>query len=321
MIIRAAKAFLIGAVVVLLVGAPAFSQAGRGKGRLGGFVLDAGGNPIEGAKVTLTFTENQDLVFEETTGKKGQWSFIGLGTGNWTLTVKAAGYLPADKVVNVSQLSVNPRVEITLEKAAEGSGVLSDETSVEFLEEGNALYKEGRYDEAIAAYLKFLETNPGLYQIQVSIADCHREKGEFEKAIELYNGALAQAENDAVLGQEIKAKAQAGIGNCYLKQGNLQEAQDFFRKSIENSPDDEILAYNVGEIYFSNQNLDDALHYFDLAAKIKPEWPDPYLKLGYVFLNKGDNPKAVEQFEKFLSLEPEGERAGLARNILNVIKK
>ena len=117
------------------------------------------------------------------------------------------------------------------------------------------------------------------------------------------------------------AKSLAGIGNCYLKQNKLKEAQDFFKQSIENSPKDEILAYNVGEIFFSNQGWDEALKYFGLAAQIRPEWPDPYLKLGYVYLNKPDNPKAIENFEKFLKLEPEGERAAIARNILNVIKK
>ena len=58
-----------------------------------------------------------------------------------------------------------------------------------------------------------------------------------------------------------------------------------------------------------------------MAAQIKPDWPDPYLKLGYVYLNKADYANAVGKLEKFLSLEPEGERAALAKNILNAIKK
>jgi len=106
-----------------------------------------------------------------------------------------------------------------------------------------------------------------------------------------------------------------------VKQNKLDAAQDYFKQSIASSPKDEILAYNVGEIYFSNQGLDEALKYFDLAAQIKPDWPDPYLKLGYVYLNKADNASAVAKFEKFLLLEPEGERAALVKNILNAIKR
>jgi tetratricopeptide (TPR) repeat protein len=318
---RLARKSLLIALALLVAGAPAFAQAGRGKGRQGGVVVGPDGNPVQGAKVKFVFSENKNLFFEETTGKKGEWSFIGLGSGNWNLTVTAAGFMPYERVVNVSQLQVNPKVTVALKKVEQGSGVLSDEASIALLEEGNRLYKDGQYDEAITVYRKFLEANPGLYQIQVSIADCLREKGSFEEAIALYNEVIKLAEGDATLGREMKAKSLAGIGNCYLKQNKLAEAQDFLRQSIESSPNDEILAYNVGEIYFSNQSLDEAIRYFELAAGIKPAWPDPFLKLGYVYLNKADNAKAVENFEKFLALEPEGERAALAKNILGVIKK
>jgi tetratricopeptide (TPR) repeat protein len=319
--LRMAKVVLSIAALVVAAAGPAFSQAGHGKGRLGGTVVDPDGNPVAGVNVTLRFAENSNLVFESKTGKKGDWSFIGLGTGNWFLGVTAPGFEPYEKMVNVSQLSVNPKVKVVLTKAAKGSGILSDEKSVEFLEQGNQLYKDGQYDEAIAAYEKFLEANPGLYQIQVSIADCYREKGEFDKAIALYNEVLSQSAADATLGTEMAAKALSGIGNCYLKQGRLEEAQGYFQKSIEASPKDEVLAYNVGEIFFSNQGLDQAIRYFEMAAQIKPDWPDPYLKLGYVYLNKADNAKAAESFEKFLALEPEGERAAQAKNILAFIKK
>jgi tetratricopeptide (TPR) repeat protein len=203
----------------------------------------------------------------------------------------------------------------------QGSGVIQDESTFAFLELGNQLFKDGKYDEAIAQYELFLEKNPQAYQVQVNIADAYREKGEYDKATELYNKLIELAANDPTLGKEVAAKAQAGIGDIYLRQNKIAEAQEYFKKSIENSPKDEVLAYNVGEIYFSNQNLDEAKKYFELASQIKPGWPDPYLKLGYVYLNKADNTNAIAMFEKFLTLEPEGERAALAKNILNAIKK
>ncbi|MCX6562514.1 MAG: tetratricopeptide repeat protein [Candidatus Aminicenantes bacterium] len=309
-------------LIILLAAGSAFSQAGRGVGRIGGVVVDLEEKPLEGVKLSLVFSQNVNLKFEVTTNKKGEWSFIGLGTGNWELTAIAAGFMPLTKALYVSQLSVNPKVTVKMQKLTKASGgIVADEATFVLLENGNQAYKESKYDEAMAFYQQFLEKNPNLYQIQVSIADCWREKGDFEKAVEIYNKVLEQSKVDAALGKEMAAKSLAGIGNCYLKQNKLKEAQDFFKQSIENSPKDEILAYNVGEIFFSNQGWDEALKYFDLAAQIRPEWPDPYLKLGYVYLNKADNPKAIENFDKFLKLEPEGERAALARNILNVIKK
>lgn len=318
---RTATVALSIAALILVAAGPALAQAGHGKGRLGGVLLDPDQKPAIGIKVTLTFSENKSTKFEDTTGKKGDFSFIGLGTGKWTLTASVPGYAPVEQAVDVSQLVVNPRLVVVLKKPEKTPGVIQDEKSVELLEQGNQLFNDGKYDEAIAIYEQFLQANPGIYQIRISIADCRREKGEFDQAIAIYNEVIAQSATDATMGKDMAAKSLAGIGNCYLKQGKLEEAQGYFQKSIDTSPKDEVLAYNVGEIYFSNQALDPALRYFELATQIKPSWPDPYLKLGYVYLNKADNAKAAENFEKFLALEPEGERAALAKNILGFIKK
>jgi len=321
MVSRTAKVTLSIAALILVAAGPALSQAGHGKGRLGGVLLDPDQKPVVGIKITLIFSENKNTKFEDTTGKKGDFSFIGLGTGIWTLAASVPGFAPVEQVVNVSQLAVNPKLIVVLRKPEKTSGVIQDEKSVALLEQGNQLFKDGKYDEAIALYEQFLQANPGLYQIRVSIADCYRETGEFDKAVAIYNEVITQSASDPTMGKDMAAKSLAGIGNCYLKQGKLEEAQGYFQKSIDTSPKDEILAYNVGEIFFSNQGLDQAIRYFEMAAQIKPDWADPYLKLGYVYLNKADNAKAAENFEKFLAFEPEGERAALAKNILGFIKK
>jgi tetratricopeptide (TPR) repeat protein len=321
------KAHLLKNLVFILIlglsaSGLAYAQAGRGVGRIGGVVVDTEDKPIEGAKVMIVYSQDENLKYETATNKKGEWAFLGLGTGNWNMTASVKGFLPVSKPLYVSQLSVNPKVTVRLQKTSKGGGgIIQDETTFAFLEKANQLFKDKKYDEAIASYQQFMEKNPAAYQISLSIADCYQEKGEIEKAMELYHKIIEQAKTDQAMGKEMTAKAQAGIGNCYLKQNKLQEAQDFFKQSVDNSPNDEILAYNVGEIYFKNQKFDDALRYFDLAAQIKPDWPDPYLKLGYVFLNKADNASAISKLEKFLSLEPEGERAALAKNIINAIKK
>jgi tetratricopeptide (TPR) repeat protein len=316
------RVWVILTAAVLLAAGVASAQAGRGVGRIGGIVTDLEGNPIEGAKVTVTFPQNEGLKFEDLTNKKGEWSFLGLGSGNWNLVCYAKGYDPINQPVYVSQLQLNPPVKIHLKKSEKpGGGFIEDETSFVFLENGNKYFREGKYDEAIKEYETFLEKNPLAYQVRISIGECHLQKGDFEKAAALYNDIIEKAKTDAALGKDMIGKALAGLGNIALKQNKLNEAQEYFKESIAASPKDEVLAYNVGEIFFSNQGYDEAIKYFTLASEIKPEWPDPYLKLGYVFLNKADYASAIAKFEKFLTLEPDGERAVQARNIIGAIKK
>jgi len=307
-------------LIISLFCSSAFAQAGHGKARINGVVLDKDGKPIAGAKVAMQFGES-GVVFDAVTDKKGVWGIIGLGTGSWTVTATASGYLPVSQGVFVRQLERNPKVTIQMEQEAAGSGIVQDEASFADLEQGNKLFEEGRYDAALILYEDFLGKNPGAYQINLNIGDCYREKGEYEKAVEVYNRLLEGAESDPAGGKTIKAKGLAAIGLCYLRQNDLERAQGYFVRSIETSPEDELLPYNVAEIYFSNQDIDSAQKYFELAAQIKPDWADPYLKLAYVFLNKADMAKAAEHLEKFIALEPDTARAAQAKSILESIKK
>jgi tetratricopeptide (TPR) repeat protein len=309
--------------IVLFSAALALAQAGRGIARLGGVVVDIKGKPIPSAKVVLVFAQDENVKQETTSNTKGEWAFMGIGTGNWVVTASAPGYVPASETRYVSQLAQkNPRVTLKLQKAEKGTApAVQDETSFALLDEANQYYKDGKYDAAMALFQQFLDNNPVAYQVVLNIGDCYREKEDYENAIKNYNNVIEQAKGDTTMGKDITAKALAAIGLCYLRQSNLEEAQKYFEQSLDTAPQDENLAYNVGEIYFSNQKIDEALTYFELAAKIKPDWPDPYLKLGYVYLNKGDMGKAVEYLDKFLKLEPNTERSAQVQNIINTIKK
>ncbi len=319
------KAFFSRIVIIGLAAAiiavPALAQAGRGTARLGGVVVDKGGKPIEGATVTIVLNTAGSSVFETKTDKKGEWGFLGLGTGNYNVTVMAKGYIAANIGAYVRQLDRNPKVTITLEKEAAGSGLVQDEKTFELLEQGNQFYKDGKYDTALAMYEEFMGKNPGAYQVMLNIGDCYREKGEYDKAVEKYNKLVELSASDATMGKTLGAKGLAAIGLCLMKQGKIAESQDYFKKSIEMSPQDENLPYNVAEIYFSNQQIDEAIRYYEMANQIKPEWPDPYYRLAFAYLNKGDMVKAQENLEKFIKLEPENERSAQAKAILATIKK
>ncbi len=301
------------------------AQAGRGVGRLGGLVLDENDKPVAGARVIITYIQDAGggLKLETTTNKKGEWSFIGLGSGRWSIVVSAEGFAPVTQEVTVSQLEKNPRVIIKVQRATGGGmSIIEDQASLELLDQGNAFFNEGKYDTALAMYQQFYEKNPAAYQILLNIGDCYREKKEYDKALEIYNQLIEKAKGDKSMGITMTAKAYAAIGLVYLYQDNLEEATKYFKLSVDTAPQDEVVAFNVGEIFFSNQRLDDAEKYFKMASSIKPSWPDPYLKLGYVFLNKNDIPAAIEHFEKFLTLEPQDSpRVAVVQQILQAIKK
>jgi Tfp pilus assembly protein PilF len=314
------RIMVFGAAVALLAGS-ALAQAGRGIARMGGVVVDKQGQPIPGAKVAITFDQPGGSTFETTTDKKGEFAFMGLGTGSYIVNVTAKGYMPVQTTCRTSQIDKNPKLTVKLEKASAPPGVIQDESTFQILDQANQFYKDGKYDTAMAMYDEFLGKNPAAYQVILNIGDCYREKGDYDKAVENYNKLIERAKSDPAMGQTLGAKGLAAIGLCYLKQNKMAESQEYFKKSIEMAPQDENLPYNVAEIYFSNQQIDDAIRYYEMAIQIKPDWPDPYLRLAYAYLNKGDMTKAAENLEKFIKLEPNTERTAQAKNILATIKK
>jgi len=310
------------AVSLLLLVHEGVAQTGRGKARLGGTVIDEARNPIASAKVVLQFRKDQSVQREMTANKKGSWSFLGLGSGIWRVSVTAEGYQPLSRYVEVSQIELNPKVILTMKKLESGeASAIKDEASLAFIDRANQLFNEKNYDEALTVLQQLLEKNPNTYQIHILIGDCYREKGNFDKALETYDKAIEEAKKDEKTGKEIIAKALAAIGDCYFKKGDFETAQSFFEQSIDTNPGNEALAYNVGEIYFSSQKLDEAIKYYTIATQIKPDWPSPYYKLGLVNLNKTDYEKAREHLKKFLELEPNSELSVQVKNILAYLEK
>ena len=309
--------FLIGLIVMALFAGSIYAQAGQGRGRLSGTVVDPTGNPVANATVTLEF-ENAGKKFETQSNAKGEWAMIGLGTGRANMMAIADGFLPSTMQITISQLNRNPAVSFVLAIDVEKKARLKDDAAVGLLEQGNNLFNERKYQEAMAIFNQFAVENPAIYHIYLNVGDCYREMQDYKNAIVQYETAneKAKANTDTV----IQAKAQASIGETYLRQNDFKTSQEFFKKSLELNPKDELLAYNVAEIYFNNQKVDDAIAYYLLAAQIKPDWGITYLKLGYAYLNKADYAKAIESFEKFLQVEPNSDQAPVAKAVIDSLK-
>jgi tetratricopeptide (TPR) repeat protein len=295
------KIFTLAAAIIVMVGftvSLTHAQAGRGKGRIKGKVIDGKTKkPFFGAKVVIHYAKDENLKHETKTNKKGEWAFIGLGTGEWRLTATADGYVPDREAIHVSQFSANPYIILKLKKPEKMD--LAKEAGL--VAQGNSLYEEGKYDEALETFKKFQKKTPEFYEVHINIANCLMKQEKYDEAIAEYNTFLEKAEEEKI---ELKAQALASIGEIHLKQDDIEKAQSFFMKSVELNPKDEILAYNVAEIFFGNNKNEEAVKYYNIASQIKPKWGIPYLKLGYVYLNLGDMKKAVESFTKFVEVDP-----------------
>jgi Tfp pilus assembly protein PilF len=318
----------LGAAAVVLLIMFAFTlvgwaQEGRGTGRLSGEVQDEDKNPIAGVKITLDYL-SYDYQLTDVSDNKGAWAFVGLGMGVVKITAEKDGFLSAGIQLSVSSINRNPKQLIIIKRIEdikpgtdEGAGISRD-TFVK----ATALYRESKYEAALALFQDFRKQQPQLYQIAINIGNCYLELGRFEEAIKEFQAAADKitAENPEVKGNKELARLYASIGGTYMRQDKLKEAEEYFKKSIEIDSSDHALAYNVAEILFAGGKTDDAIIYYQLAIQIKPDWPKPYTQLGYAYLNKGDTKAAIENLKKFVELAPDSPETPGVKDIIKSLQ-
>jgi len=298
-------------------------QENLGRGRITGTVSDETGNPIEGAKITVQSLSSK-TVLEGISDKKGHFAVAGLGTGMWRVKATKEGFLPSQIDYDVKQLTRNPPIVFTLKKASGVAALAADEGMLKLFEQGNNLLNAGQVDEALKIFEDFVAKYPDIYPARLNIGLCYLKKEDFDRAETEFNFVLDKIKQ--LLGDLKKdtissVRALSGLGEIYMKKGDLDKAVEFFKQAVEISPEDEATAYNVGNILFSHQQVDEAIKYFELATRIKPTWPNPYVKLGYAYVNKGEYKKAIENFNKFIELDPQNPEVPQVKNIIAAIEK
>ena len=318
-------------LLISFVIAPLWAQhSPRGKGRIQGVVLDQFGHPIPDATIEAVHLETG---FKRTTktDKEGKWAILGLGTGMWRIIARAKGYFPSYTEQFVHQLSRNPDITLTLRKMSGLESLLSDKKAMKNLQEGNKLFEEGKYEEALKKFQEILKDHPDVFELHINLGNIYYEMGDYEKAEKEFNYVIQEAEKHRdKLGDEVTddiiARAYAGIGNCYVKKKDYSKAKEYYEKSIKTYANNAGVAFNLGEIYYAEGNMDKALEMYSLASKLKPSWALPYYKLGYVYLAKAQLNKSLEAFKKFLSMTDENspkykEVKGLIPDIEAMIKQ
>ncbi|MCJ7644162.1 MAG: tetratricopeptide repeat protein [Candidatus Aminicenantes bacterium] len=315
----------LAGLVLVLIGFPLVlrAQGGLGRGRISGDIRDESGAPIEGARISA---QNLTVaaVLEGTSDKKGHFAIAGLGTGMWRFTVVKEGYVTLVKELEVRQLKTNPPVDLVMKKVTGMAALQTDNSVLQAFDQGNAFIEEGKYDEAIKIFDEFLAKYPEVYQTRLNIASACLKKGDLVRADAEFKAVLEKAvpaQEGAKPDKAAAIRALSGLGEMALAKGDFDAAQKNFAQALQISPEDEAAAYNVGEIFFSNQKLDEAIRYFEMAIQIKSTWPKPYYKLGLVYLNKGDFPKALENLNKFVELDPRNPEVPNVKNTIAAIEK
>lgn len=306
-----------------LLSLQAYAQEQTGKGRISGSVVDEKGQPLEGAMIHVESMKT-DTKFQGLSDKSGHFAVAGMGTGYWRITASKKGYSSTSANVNVHQLRRNPPISLTLKKLTGFTALMEDEESFQLFDKGNLLIQEEKYDEALEIFEEFKTKYPEIFQVHLNIGTCYLKKGDLERAdaeFQLVLDKTLEQHGDYAADKATSLRAFTGLGELYIQKGDFEKGQEYFAKALEISPEDEVAAYNVGQIFFSNQRSEEAIKFYKLAIQIKEDWSKPYLRLGYAYLNVGDFAAALEYLNKFIEMDPENPEVPQTKNMIEAIEK
>ncbi len=82
-----------------------------------------------------------------------------------------------------------------------------------------------------------------------------------------------------------------------------------------------MLFYNLGICLMNLGESNEALNAFLKAVEIKEDYVEAYYQIGTIYIGQNRTEEAVISLEKFLELAPEHEKASIAKQLLDYLKK
>jgi len=302
-------------VAMLLVAACsglAFAQVGR----VSGVVKGEDGQPLKGATITAE-NPNFGQTFTSTTDDKGRFQVLGLRSGTWRFFAQAPGFTPDAGSMPVRMGAPNPPITFVLKRSGVTAyGALGGVTSRELQSElaaGDAMYVQGKWDEAIAIYRRVLERSSALAIVNLKIGAAYRGKKDFSAAIEAYE-ALLKVDAD-------NAKAHVGIAMALTERGDRAAAEEHLLKAAERPGAGREVYLALGDAKLAANDAAEAARWYQKAADADPFWGKPLYQLGVVAMKNGRTEEAVQLMTRVVTIDPASPEATSAKATLESLKK
>lgn len=160
--------------------------------------------------------------------------------------------------------------------------------------------RAAKYNKAIAYYKESLEKESNIITAS-RISSCYDDLGDYDKALEYCNQAIAL---DSVKANYLYEKA-----NILDNAGRTQEAIKTMSDYIANTTDEPAGYYQRGWFKDHSGDIEGALEDYTMAITLQPNVAYAYLNRGVLYRLKGENAKAESDFKQVVRLDSIPEEA------------
>lgn len=288
---------------------------GLGSYRIDGKVYLPDGRPAANIMVNVVGTETASSSIR--TNDNGEFEVSGLGNGNYTLSIRAAGFRNESESITIAGGSQSQPVIFHLKLAAAANPILKDvpknaltlyEKGLEKATKNDAKGAVSDFDSAIAAYPQF--------------AAAYYEKGAaLLKTNDLDNATAAFVKAIEIKPDYVEAKYGYGLVMFQKKEYTVSAAA--FNDVLQQRKDMAEAHLNLGISLFYLKNVAAAENELKsaLATKGGEKLAIAHLYLGQIYSQKKRNPEAVTELEKYLEMVPKAPNADRIKQAIEQLKK
>lgn len=163
---------------------------------------------------------------------------------------------------------------------------------------GNFLRTQGQGAQAEAALKKASRLAPENAAPHAALGNLYVLSGE-------RYAAAAQAYSKAIALEPRYADAHFGLGLMEARQGRGEAAAASLKKAAELAPEDPLPSYHLARLYLVEKKYDQALQALDGALRAAPSYAPAWLARGDVLASKGEDGKALKEYEAASKLDPD----------------
>jgi Flp pilus assembly protein TadD len=109
--------------------------------------------------------------------------------------------------------------------------------------------------------------------------------------------------------RQFVAKTHHDLGSLFSKHGRLDEGIHHYYEALRVKPDYTEAYFSMGTVFIQTGKLDEAEIAFKEAIRLKPDHPESHLNLGVIYGRKGQYEKAIEEFSRVIELNPQHSEA------------
>lgn len=299
--------------LALLFGAMATSAFAVGEARLTGIVLGPDGKPLP--DVTITVTAMEAKTFEETftTKKDGKFTIFLLdGTIQYKFVFSKGDLTPYEEVMKLKLIPQRNEIEVKLDSPTAPRGPAAGQPvadpAVDAYNAGAQLANSGDVAGAIAKIEEAVALKPSLTAGHMALAKLYVRAEQWQKAIDAANKVLEISPDEPDM--------FIVLARSYEETGNAAKAKEFAAKAPANPS----ALFNEAAKLLNAGKDAEAEPLLKRAIGADPKFAKAHYELAMIYVRLGNSSEAKSHLQTYLELEPTGEDAALAKEMLKYVQ-